>query len=140
MKAKNCIAALAVLAGLALLVVGFVLARGSMGNQPIPYLMIGIGSGAFGGGAGELLKQWALKGDPAAAKRLRVEQEDERNQAVSNRAKAHAFDISMYIYSALLLCFALMQVDLAVILLLVAGNLLVDGIYVYYHVRYNKEM
>lgn len=137
MKAKYWILTLS---GLALLVAGLVLVRGSMVDRTFPYLMIGVGCGAFGYGSGELLKQWALKNDPAAAKRLRVEQEDERNQAVANRAKARAFDMALYIYNALLLCFALMQVDLSVILLLVAGNLIVLGIFVYFQIRYNKEM
>ena len=39
-----------------------------------------------------------------------------------------------------MLCFTLMRVDLAVILLLVGAYLLVVGINIYYHVKYNREL
>ena len=80
------------------------------------------------------------KATPAIEKRLRIEQQDERNRTIADRAKARAYDASLYIFSALMLCFALMRVDLAVILLLVGAYLLVVGINIYYHVKYNREL
>ena len=137
MKAKYWIISLL---GLAAVVAGFILARMGAGSAPLPYVLLGVGCGAFGWGAGELLRQWAVRADPGLEKQLRIEQTDERNQLVANKAKARAYDASVYIYSALMLCFALMQVELAVILLLVGAYLLVVGISIYYYVKYNREL
>ena len=137
MKAKYWIISLL---GLAAVVAGFILARMGVGSAPLPYVLLGVGCGAFGWGAGELLRQWAVRADPGLEKQIRIEQADERNQLVANKAKARAYDASVYIYSALMLCFALMQVRLSAVLLLVGGYLLTTGIYVYFQIRYNKEM
>ena len=137
MKAKYWIISLL---GLAAVVAGFILARMGAGIAPLPYVLLGVGCGAFGWGAGELLRQWAVRADPGLEKQIRIEQTDERNQLVANKAKARAYDASVYIYSALMLCFALMQVELAVILLLVGAYLLVVGISIYYYVKYNHEL
>ena len=137
MKAKYWIISLL---GLAAVVAGVVLARMGAGIAPLPYVLLGVGCGAFGWGAGELLKRRAVEGDPEIEKRLRIEQQDERNRTIADRAKARAYDASLYIFSALMLCFALMQVELAVILLLVGAYLLVVGISIYYYVKYNREL
>lgn len=137
MKAKYWIISLL---GLAAVVAGFILVRMGAGVAPLPYVLLGVGCGAFGWGAGELLRQWAVRADPGLEKQIRIEQTDERNQLVANKAKARAYDASVYIYSALMLCFALMQVELAVILLLVGAYLLVVGISIYYYVKYNHEL
>lgn len=137
MKAKYWIISLL---GLAAVVAGFILARMGAGIAPLPYVLLGVGCGAFGWGAGELLKRRAVEGDPEIEKRLRIEQQDERNRTIADRAKARAYDAALYIFSALMLCFALMQVELAVILLLVGAYLLVVGVSIYYYVKYNREL
>ena len=137
MKAKYWIISLL---GLAAVLAGVILARMGAGIAPLPYVLLGVGCGAFGWGAGELLKRRAVEGDPEIEKRLRIEQQDERNRTIADRAKARAYDAALYIFSALMLCFALMQVELAVILLLVGAYLLVVGISIYYYVKYNREL
>lgn len=137
MKAKYGIISLL---GLAAVVAGVILARMGAGIAPLPYVLLGVGCGAFGWGAGELLKRRAVEGDPEIEKRLRIEQQDERNRTIADRAKARAYDAALYIFSALMLCFALMQVELAVILLLVGAYLLVVGVSIYYYVKYNHEL
>ena len=137
MKAKYWIISLL---GLAAVVAGFILVRMGAGIAPLPYVLLGVGCGAFGWGTGELLKRRAVEGDPEIEKRLRIEQQDERNRTIADRAKARAYDAALYIFSALMLCFALMQVELAVILLLVGAYLLVVGVSIYYYVKYNHEL
>ncbi|WP_300281858.1 hypothetical protein [uncultured Subdoligranulum sp.] len=46
----------------------------------------------------------------------------------------------MFVFGALLLAFALMQVDLTAVLLLVGAYLLVQGYAVYCRIRLEKEM
>lgn len=134
---------------MAFVVVGLLLAAAGLAmlrwmpeawSGPLPYVCLGVGTGAFGWGSGELLKRRALQNDPALEKRLEIEARDERNVALSNRAKARAYDAMLYVFGALMLAFALMKVNLAVILLLVGAYLLVVGISLYYYIRYNREM
>lgn len=131
-----------VVAGLVLAAAGLAMLRlmPQAWGGPLPYLCLGVGTGAFGWGGGELLKQWALKGEPDLQKRMDIEANDERNVALANRAKARAYDCMLYVFGALMLSFVLMDVDLAAILLLVGAYLLVVGISVYCYVRYDKEM
>lgn len=103
-------------------------------------VLIGLGCGAFGHSLGDLLSQKALQSDPELARRIEVEAADERNVALSNAAKAKAFDQMLYIFGALMLAFVLMQIDLAAILLLVAAYLFIVGCSIYYRSKYEKEM
>lgn len=127
---------LAVAAGLWLLRCGADL--GVVGT--LPYLCIGVGCGLFGHGAGELLAARAVQRDPALQKRLEVERADERNRAIADRAKGKAFDQMTFVYGALMLTFALMQVELAAVLLLVAAYLFVEFSAVYYRCKLEKQM
>ena len=65
---------------------------------------------------------------------------DERNQAISNKAKARVYDLMIYVYAVILVAFALMQVDMYVILSLVTVYLFFIFTNVYYFTKYNKEM
>ena len=118
--------------GILLAAIGFVLLRRYADSQGVmavlPFVCIGVGCGAFGHGMGGMLS------------RKEIEQKDERNIAISNSAKGKAFDIMLFVYGALMLSFALMQVDLAAILLFVFCYLLVLGCSIYYRVKYEKEM
>ena len=126
-------------AGIALMIAGVVWLRAGVENV-VPYLCIGVGAGIFGYGTGAWLQYRALKDAPEARRRIEIETNDERNVAMNNRAKAKAYDAMIYIFSALLLVFALMEINFVAVLLLVAGYLAVCGIYVYYRVRYDREM
>ena len=122
--------------GILLAAIGFVLLRRYADSQGVmavlPFVCIGVGCGAFGHGMGGMLSRKALKGSPDLQKQLEIEQKDERNIAISN--------IMLFVYGALMLSFALMQVDLAAILLFVFCYLLVLGCSIYYRVKYEKEM
>lgn len=126
-------------AGAALLIGGAVWLRFGVDNVAA-YVCIGVGAGMLGHGLGGWLQERALRNAPETRRRLEIETTDERNVILSCRAKAKAYDAMVYIFSALMLVFALMQVDLAAILLLVAAYLTVCGIGVYYRLRYEKEM
>ncbi len=130
--------------GFLMLIAGLVLAKSLPDAQGImrtlPYICIGVGAGIFGGNLGSAIKTRLLKKDPNAAKQLEVDTKDERNVAINNRAKAKAFDLMLMVYGALMLAFALMQVDMYVVLAFVAAYLFVVFSMVYYFNKYNKEM
>lgn len=81
-----------------------------------------------------------MKNDPLLEKQYQIDVQDERNVTIANRSKAKAYDMMIYVFGALMLAFALMQVDLNVILLLVAAYLFVLGYGVYFRFKYDKEM
>lgn len=140
MKTTKNIAAVSI--GILLVGVGlfFLKADPQSVNQVLPYICIGVGCGVFGHGAGELMAKCALRKDPQVLRRIEVEKNDERNLAISARAKGKAFDLMTFVFSALMLVFALMEVELKALLLLVFAYLFVQGTSVYYLVRYQKEM
>ena len=73
-------------------------------------------------------------------KKLTIEENDERNIAISNKAKGKAFDMMTYVYGALMVSFALMGVDMSALLLLVFAYLFVHGFGIYYRIKFDKEM
>ena len=104
------------------------------------YVCIGLGCGMFGYGSGELIAQRALKSDPALQKQLEIAKNDERNLAIASQAKGRAFDMMTFVFGALMVTFALMGIELAPLLLLVAAYLFVHGYALYWRMRYDREM
>lgn len=129
------------LIGLLVLAAGLVTVKMyELGTQTAPYLCIGLGCGVFGQGLGELLTRRSEKGHPELARQREIEENDERNIALRDKAQAKAYRIMLPVFGALFFAFGLMQVELRVILLLVAAYLYICGCSVYYSVKYRKEM
>ncbi len=132
------------LIGIVLLIAGLMLQRSIQQPQGIirvlPYVCIGLGCGLFGHGMGDVISGRLLKNSPDIVKRMEIEKNDERNIAIAAQSKAKAFDMMTFVYGALMLCFALMQVDLAAVLLLVAAYLFVEGYAVYFRFKIEKEI
>lgn len=131
-------------AGLLLLTAGLIALKAFEDLQGVmraaPYIGVGIGCGLFGHGIGGVLSRLALRKSPDLEKQLEIEEKDERNIAIRCRAKGKAFNLMVYVFSALLISFAVMGVDFAAVLLLVFAYLLVIGSFVYHLIKYEKEM
>lgn len=108
--------------------------------QVLPFYCIGIGCGAFGYGSGESMKAYALKDNPEIQRMIEIEQKDERNRLIANAAKARAYDVMIYLFAALIICFGLMGMELAPLLMLIAAFLFVEGVMVVQMVKLNKEL
>jgi hypothetical protein len=106
----------------------------------LPYICVGLGCVIFGHGLGEIILQSAIKRDPIAGKQLEIDKKDERNLAIANQAKAKAYDMMVFVFGALLFSFALMGIDLLVLLLFVFTYLLIIVYSTYYRFKFNKEM
>lgn len=109
------------------------------GGSVLGYVCIGLGCGLFGHGTGELVACWSMRNDPALQKEQEILRRDERNVAIADHAKGRAFDLMTFVFGALMVSFALMEVDLAA-LLLVFAYLFVEGYAVYCRCKYEKEM
>ena len=133
-----------ILFGLLLLAGGFSLMKTAdslpQALTALPYVCVGVGSGFFDHGMGNLLSERAVRKDPELKKQLDIEKKDERNIAIADRAKGKAFDMMTFVFGALMVSFALMDVEMAPLLLLVFAYLLVHGCSIYYCVKFEKEM
>ena len=135
---------IATVIGVILLGIGFYLIKTVANPQGIlitlPYVFVGIGSGCFGGGMGEILQERAVRKNPMLAKKMEIARMDERNVAIGNRSKAKAYDMMVFVFGALMMTYALMNVDFKAILLLVFSYLIVIGYGVYFRIKFDKEM
>jgi len=59
---------------------------------------------------------------------------------IAYRAKAKAYDMMVFTLGAILLAYALMDLDMVAILMLVFANLLIIGYGIYYQIKYEREM
>ncbi len=71
---------------------------------------------------------------------MEINENDERNIAIANRAKAKAYDMMVFVFGALMLSYALMDTDMVASLMLVFAYLFVIGYGIFYRVKYDKEM
>lgn len=106
----------------------------------LPYILVGLGSGIFGGGIAETIKLRTIKNHPDIKKQMEINENDERNIAIANRAKAKAYDMMVFVFGALMLSYALMDTDMVASLMLVFAYLFVIGYGIFYRVKYDKEM
>lgn len=131
-------------AGLALLILGLCLVKMLENPQGVmlalPFVCIGLGCGIFGHGMGNAITRKAVKSNPDLQKQLDINQKDERNIAIANRAKAKAYDLMTFVFGALMITFALMGVDTIAVLLLVFVYLFVQAYAIYYRCKYDREM
>jgi len=139
-KKKNLLIALS---GIVLILIGFYLIKAIADPQMImktlPYLCIGLGCGLFGDGLGEYISKKAIESDPKLAKQIEIDTKDERNIMIGNMAKAKGFDMMLYVYSALLLTFALMGISYTVIIPMVIAYLFVVGYSIYHRTKIEKS-
>lgn len=140
-NAKNII--LSVL-GLVMMIVGLVLVKSLSHWQGImltlPYVCVGVGAGVFGENLGSAIKNYLLKKDPQATKQIEIESKDERNMAISNKAKAKTYDLMLIIFAALIIAFGLMRAETYVVLVTGAAYLFSIVANIFYLVKYQKEM
>lgn len=126
--------------GLILLVGGLIAIKLMGPDTTIPYLLIGLGCGAFGQGLGEVITYRSEKSHPEIARKREIEESDERNIMLRDRAQAKAYRIMIVVFGALFLTFGLMKVEPKVIVLLVISYLGICGCSIFYSVKYRKEM
>ena len=106
----------------------------------LPYVLVGTGCGILGYGMSNIVSKKAISKDLDLERQLEIEKNDERNIAISTKSKAKAYDLMTFLFGVLMLSFALMNIDMTVILLLVAAYLSVHIYGIYYRIKYEKEM
>lgn len=106
----------------------------------LQYLCMGVGLSIFSVNFGTVIMNIMMMKNPQATKQIEIQQKDERNQSISNKAKAKAYDLTILVHFAILLAFSLMNVDMYVLLTLAAAYLFSLITNSYYRVKYFKKM
>lgn len=114
--------------------------RGQDVPKPVSGFLIGLGGWLSATSIPRLYTLHAASASPEYSRRKRIEENDERNLAVQNRAKAKGFDAMGIIFGIIMMLYVLINPDLIIILLLVAGYLAVYIVQSYYFSKYSKEM
>ena len=103
-------------------------------------IFIGGGAGLFGLSVAQIIIIAIAKKNPEFERKTSIEENDERNIAINNKAKAKGFNAMSYILTILMLIFVFINADLLIILLLVFAYLLVYIVCAFYLNKYSKEM
>jgi len=107
----------------------------------LPFALLGVGVGLFFGGLAMVTTLAIKHGDDFTfAKELDIESNDERNIAISRRAGAAVQHWMLWINFALLIFFAVMQVQLLVIMVFLGVHVFTMLLRLYYKVKFYKEM
>ncbi len=130
--------------GLLLMASGLIVVKSFPELQPmikvIPFLCFGIGAGIFGENLGSAVNTYIFLKNPLEAKKFEIEEKDERNTIIKNKAKAKAYDLMLMMYGALMLSFALLGVDLYLVVTLAVMYLIINMSNMYYLLKFQKEM
>lgn len=115
-------------AGLIILSAGIILllAPGLQGarSASAPYVLIGVGCGLGGYGGGNLIARRLIRKNPELARKIRIEEEDERNRLISLESRARAFNLMTIVQAGVILFLTLTGTPLPLILLLTGSYLL----------------
>ncbi|MCP5455865.1 MAG: hypothetical protein H7A30_06360 [Thermotogae bacterium] len=104
----------------------------------LTYILLGIGSGIFGHGLGELIIVYSKNQN--LKKSINIQKNDERTIAINNLSKAKAYDAMIYIFSALIMIMAFMNINPVAVIISVSAYLFIIFTNVFYKIKYNKEM
>lgn len=130
-----------ILAGALLVVIGIFLGEDSQGIMLVLLnICIGLGSVLFGHGMSDIMIERSLKNKPSIKEQFEIDENDERNIMISNRAKAKSYDMLTFVFPALIVSFGVMEVDLAIIFILVFTYVFILSYGIYYRFKYDKEM
>ncbi|QQK06883.1 hypothetical protein [Miniphocaeibacter halophilus] len=132
------------LTGIVLIVFGIFLYK-SISNlkgilEMLTYILLIFGIGIFGHGMGSILIKYAIKDNPKIEKESLVALEDERNVKISNLAKAKAFDMTVYLFGAVILLLVFLKVEERAILILAISYVFINIYSIYYREKIEKKM
>lgn len=99
----------------------------------LTYILLGIGSGIFGHGLGELIIVYSKNQN--LKKSINIQKNDERTIAINNLSKAKAYDAMIYIFSALIMIMAFMNINPVAVIISVSAYLFIIFTNVFYKIK-----
>lgn len=107
--------------------------------KTLPYILVGIGCGAFGYGIGEVLSKAAADKNPDLAKKMNIQMMDERNIMIEHMSKAKGYDMMTFVFAGLLLAYALMNVSFVIIIPFAIAYLFIHLYSVTFRIKSSKK-
>lgn len=130
--------------GIGLVVAGFLLHKNSLSTDKmivtIPYIFIGVGCGIFGHFMGNLLQYFSTKNHEELERQIQIDKNDERNILITEKSKAKAYDLMIYLFTSILIIFSLMGVDKLAIIMIVAVYLSIQIYALYWRYKFENKM
>ena len=108
--------------------------------RTVLYVCAGLGCFLSGSALSAWLQDWALRNAPDIQKGINIEKRDERNQMITNQAKAKAFDLYVCVFTVMFWTLGWMGTDSTALLLLLAAHCFVLGTGLYYRSKLEKEL
>ncbi len=139
MREKKLLRFIALVFGVCLALAGLFLIKGEE-LKAVSGVCIGIGAGLFGQNTANLFMLRYEEKNPDAAKIKKIEEKDERNITIKNRAKAKAADIVQYLIILLIFIAILIRAPLWVTFVIIGVYLSYHILSLYYIAKFNKEM
>lgn len=134
--------------GSVIALIGFTLillgGRGSLGFlyiEEVTWIFVFIGTGLFGVAMGEVLKNKAIKSNPKEAKKVLIEQKDERNKYINQLAKSKAYDVTnVFLLGSIIFFGFLGDFDKTLLIILIMAVAISWGVMFYHTSKLKKEM
>lgn len=138
MKKRSFVNVATVVIGICLIAASFLFRSEDM--KTISGVVIGVGAGLFGMGIANLLMRRIERNNPELEKIKKIEENDERNTMIRQRAKAKAGDITQWLIMVIAYITILISAPIWVTLAVVAVFLAYYILMLYFMGRYQKEM
>lgn len=103
-------------------------------------VMLGVGSGLFGSGFGQLISILMIDRNPILKKKQEIENNDERNIYINDKAKAKSFNIMEYAFPISILIVVLLDADIIITVIMIMSYIIMYSVYIYHLVKYTKEI
>ncbi|WP_033164291.1 hypothetical protein [Clostridium sp. KNHs205] len=109
-------------------------------NRNIAGLCIGLGSGLASVNVAHIFIKRMFRKHPEYKRQSEIDAKDERSIAITNKAKAKAYDKMIYIMIGVPFVMIFLNSPLWMILTVIAFYVFGYGLHLYYLVKYNKIM
>ncbi len=128
-----------IIAGIAIILCGICLLLSDKSNNGIQGLLFGIGSGLLGAGIADAISKNMYRKNPELYKKVTIEQNDERNIDIKNKAQAKAGIILMYLNFILAMVMGFYKIALWATLSLILINLVYSFCIIFFINKFNKQ-
>lgn len=128
-----------IIAGIAIILCGICLLLSDKSNDGTQGLLFGIGSGLLGAGIADAISKNKYRKNSDLYKKITIEQNDERNVYIKNKARAKAGIILMYLNFILAMLMGAYKIALWATLSLILINLIYSFCIIFFINKLNKQ-
>lgn len=128
-----------ILLSIILLISATYLTLSGKADGSITGIFFGVGAGLVGVGIAHILENYFYKKNPELCKRKLIEQSDERNMAINNKARAKSGTMLMYLNFILAMIMSFFRIELWAVLALLFITTLYSLCTVFLIAKYNKS-